>query len=100
MRWIDGATLVMAALEGIFRLGFFFLTSSSSSNKYCERKSRRLSSAGEKKSPSEILRWQLRAHLSMDGVITALLLRGVALFLLLRVVVDVWRAIWRHERTH
>lgn len=30
-------TLVMAALEGSLRLGFFFLTSSSSSYRYCER---------------------------------------------------------------
>lgn len=42
----------------------------------------------------------IKGYLSVDGVVTALLLRGVALFLLLGVVVDVWRAIWRHRRTH
>lgn len=34
-RGVDGVTLVIAALEGSFRLGFFFLTSSSSSYRYC-----------------------------------------------------------------
>ena len=35
-------TLVLAALEGSLRLGFFFLTSSSSSYRYCERGGRGL----------------------------------------------------------
>lgn len=36
-----------------------------------------------------------QTHLSMNGVVTAFLFWWVALFLLLRVVIDVWRAIWR-----
>lgn len=87
----------MAALEGSFRLGFFFLTSSSSSYRYCRKKRRRLTVL--EKSQPETLAWK-PARLSVDGVVAALLLRGVALLLLLRVVVDVWRAIWRRQRGH
>lgn len=38
-------------------------------------------------------------HLSVNGVVAAVLLRRVALFLLLGVVVDVWGAIWTDRQT-
>lgn len=44
---LTGVTLVMAALEGSFRRGFFFRTSSSSSYRYCGRERRRLQIAGK-----------------------------------------------------
>lgn len=40
-----------------------------------------------------------QTHLSMNGVVAAFLLRRVALFLLLGVVVDIRGAIWR-DRGH
>lgn len=39
-----------------------------------------------------------QTHLSVNGVVAAVLLRRVALLLLLRVVVDVWGAIWRDRQ--